>query len=218
MIKKSLLKFIIPSAGLGIRAGSPNAKEVLNNADGRPLIEFSLLLARKYQCRAHVITRKEKTSLLNYLDNFDHVDIQIIGPSKEWPDTILQSQNHWGEKNIILLPDTYFSPVNIINQLILDLNDVDISLATFNPPCKKTWGVINTASPFYECCEKPNIDYALNDSIKAWGLLAFTQSSGKEILSTLLETTFDHEWKKTALTFRHHSLEHFIDLTRGDQN
>ena len=97
---------LLPAAGFGTRVGSPNAKEIFFGANGGPLIEASLHQARLRDWAVHVITRKEKTDLLNYLKEYqnkyfnpDQVDgfnisIQIIEPSREWPDTLLKSKDY----------------------------------------------------------------------------------------------------------------------------
>ena len=88
-------KIIIPAAGFGTRVGSPEAKEMLILQDQQPLIDFAIQLAKENQAVAHVITRKEKKSLIAHLQNQTAVNIQLIEPSKEWPDTILKSKDFW---------------------------------------------------------------------------------------------------------------------------
>jgi hypothetical protein len=205
-------KIIIPAAGFGTRVGSPMSKELLSYENERPLILNSVELAKELNCRAHVITRIEKSNLIEYLKQFNHVDIQIISPSKEWPDTILQSSSYWASKNLLILPDTIFSPKNITQQIFETLESFDICPAGFNPESKKTWGVYNKMSSHYELCEKPQ--NSLNQHFLAWGLLGFKKEIGIKLFKLILESAFDHEFKKTHFSFKSLELKTFRDLTR----
>ncbi len=90
---------LIPAAGYGTRMGSPPAKEILHAPDTQsPLIERALSLTKKLGCRAHVITRKEKTSLIEYVidySNHNHLEttIQIVNPTREWPEAEVRARS-----------------------------------------------------------------------------------------------------------------------------
>lgn len=90
---------LIPAAGFGKRVGSPSAKELLPDEDGQPIIAWALRQVAKRGWHAHVITRPAKQPLLEYLEkqknNGLSLSIQLIEGSSEWPDSLLQSRQHW---------------------------------------------------------------------------------------------------------------------------
>ena len=205
-------KIIIPAAGFGTRMGHVSSKEILPLYKNEPIINFAVGVALKFKMRAHVITRPEKVELIHYLKQFNHVDIQLIEPSKEWPDTILQSREFWAPKNILLLPDTYWGPETIIDTIFDSLIHYQIAVGFFSPSDLKTWGIFNKDAKNYTLCEKPN--FTLNPNCFAWGLLGFRREVGEELFKKILESTFDHEWKQTNFTFDAHPIEYFMDPTR----
>jgi len=205
-------KIIIPAAGFGTRVGSPEAKEMLILQDQQPLIDFAIQLAKENQAVAHVITRKEKKSLIAHLQNQTAVNIQLIEPSKEWPDTILKSKDFWGDYNILILPDTRFAPTSIIPQLISDLSNHDITVGYFEPNQLDSWGAFDITSSSYRLIEKPKQENTKN--LKAWGIIGFRKNIGEELFKLILESTLDHQFKSTSFSFKATALEFFNDLTR----
>lgn len=205
-------KIIIPAAGYGTRVGSPESKEMLIIENNQPLIDFSLQLASITNARSHVITRVEKKSLINYLTPQSNVDIQLISPSREWPDTILKSKAHWGDYNLLILPDTRFEPMTIVLDLIEGLKHFDVTVGCFNPSNLSTWGAFNLTHSTYQLIEKPR-DINI-ENFKAWGILGFRKEIGEELFKLLLESTIDHQIKTTSFSFKAYDLNSFIDLTR----
>lgn len=205
-------KIIIPAAGYGTRVGSPEAKEMLTLNGTQPLIEFSLEIAKLNHATAHVITRKEKKSLISHLQNKDNVNVQIIEPSKEWPDTILQSQPFWDDFNLLILPDTRFAPINRATELLDGLKNYDLTVGYFNPDALGTWGAFDIQSSTYRLIEKPN--YQDTKNLKAWGIIGFRKNIGKDLFKLILESTIDHQFKMTSLSYKAIPLDYFEDLTR----
>ena len=230
---------LLPAAGFGTRVGSSNVKEIFFGANGGPLIEASLHQARLCDWAVHVITRKEKTDLLNYLKEYqnkyfnpDQVDgfnisIQIIEPSREWPDTLLKSKDYWRHVNLLCLPDTIYEPQDVWNSMIADVQQAlaqgkknMISAGLFTTEDYSKWGVMKVGkSTSLFLCEKPQPSTLLEmmevDSVKAWGLIAFSKAIGEKLFSAQLESTFDHQWKSLETDFVFHELSMFKDLTRG---
>lgn len=184
---------LIPAAGFGVRVGSPEAKELLLGPGGRPLIDAALNQAKARGWPVHVITRGEKSSLIAYLESFKGVSIrvQVIEPSREWPDTVLKSEDYWHEKNLLCLPDTIYSPESIWDRLVS--SSADLAAGVFGPQDFAPWGVMRqAASGYLEICEKPR-DF--REGMKAWGLMCFKKQSGRSLLTAQLESTFDHGWR-----------------------
>lgn len=206
---------LLPAAGFGTRVGSPNSKEILKGPGGGPLIETALKQAQLRGWPVHVITRKEKTELIQYLeryrkDNELEIEIQIIEPSKEWPDSILRSRAYWRPRNLLCLPDTIFSPLGIWDSLVQ--SQVELSVAVFQPHDFSKWGVIKLSESGVEICEKPQTNH---EGMRAWGLMSFQPKAGEVLLKAQLESTFNHQWYPLDLKAELFSLDQFEDLTRS---
>lgn len=209
------IKIIIPAAGFGTRVGSPEAKEVMiSSKTGDVLIDFILKAARIRDWEVHVITRIEKKSLINHLQQFSNIFIQLVEPTKEWPHTILQSEKYWNDKNILVLPDTFFSPVEILDDIAESLCCYQIVTAVFEKRDYSTWGVVNTGKKTYEVIEKPKLTFPDNHLYRAWGILGFQKDIGVELFSAHLESTFHHQPINIATRAKHLPIDHFEDLTR----
>lgn len=255
----SNLKIIIPAAGYGRRVSDPSApnrsKElIINPQTGRPLIDKALGLAAQLRVPSVVITREEKTDLIDYIHNWSKahgqqqcgggpqapIELQIIQPSREWPDTILQSESRWGEGNILILPDTDYSPTEIVRELAgaigfatepalknTSAHECDIAAATFHLPFADikslaTFGCFaQTSQGEWWHAEKPQQTPANLLKPQPWGLLAWRKEYGRPLFEQMLTSTFDHEWRclpsvnRRATRFAHFHLDKFTDLTRG---
>lgn len=209
---KDNIKIIIPAAGYGTRVNSPLSKEMLNIDGTGPLINYALKIADENKADSIVITRSEKTNLVEHLTSFSSVKTLLCNQTLEWPETVLYSKDEWGDKNVLLLPDTRFSPVNIIPTLISDLDRYSLSIGAFDVSSNQnTWGGFDFTSPSYTLIEKPNTDFF---NFKAWGIIAFKKEIGEELFTKILDSTFDHAWKKTNFNYISHDLNFFKDLTR----
>lgn len=221
--------FILPCAGFGERMGKPQSKELLiNPKTNRPYIEFALETIQKFPHakKVHIVTRAEKVDLIDYLKTISlelnlEMDIQIIKPSKEWPDTVLQSENSWHMKNILVLPDTEFSPPEILNQINSSLDQSDLVFATFATNQISSFGALAFNNGEYLHAEKPTADNTLSKTnvdcmqkAQAWGLIGFNNKHGNTLFTQMLKSTFDHEWRALAAKVNVLSMTHFADLTR----
>lgn len=207
---------LLPAAGFGTRVGSPESKELMLGPQGRPLIDHALEQAAVRSWPVHVITRKEKHSLIQYLQSLSdlEISIQVIEPSREWPDTLLQSKPFWNERNLLVLPDTQYAPLSVWDSL--GSSQAPLSAAVFSPKNFEKWGVLRKSTGgILEVCEKPR-DH--RPGMKAWGLLCFEKSVGENIFSAQLKSTFEHQWKELEIVSEFFDLESFEDLTRSRQS
>ncbi len=208
-------KLLIPAAGFGVRAGSPESKEMLMRPKAAllpqvPLIQLSLFCAQEARAKAHVMTRKDKISLIDYLKDKAHV--QIVSETREWPETLLKSRKNWGEYNVVLMPDVDFSPTSIVSEIFKKLEGgADVVFATFSAENYHTWGVIDLSGEVARHCEKPE---KWSVHAQAWGLFGFRKSSGEILLHSLLESSFDHKWRNLQGYVISLPLQRFQDLTR----
>ena len=213
-------KILIPAAGYGRRLGSPAAKELLSlSGSGKTLIEEALDLVASFGFSTVVITRKDKVEVIAYFKNKKQEErwgarLELLGIdfSSEWPDTLLKSQHLWGPRNLVLLPDTVFRPQNILAQMDEQLKVVDAVFATHVVDDGKNWVVIQRRGEDFWLCEKPQ-GIA---SAQAWGLFVFQKHAGQILLQNMLESTFDHQWRKLPSKVQFLELEGFRDLARGE--
>lgn len=206
--------------------GSPAAKELLySNTLRSTFIDHAIALAKSWQARPVVVTRRDKTALNDYLvTNYQNqIKVKFIESSVEWADTCLQSIDLLSEHNVLLLPDTQFSPTDIGARLLDALAHCELAAATFNPDSLETWGALAQTNSGALICEKPKgpIPPALRNSIpiaqaKAWGLLAFRKERASELFSKISRSHEEQgSWQQIQCSFRELSLTHFADLTRG---
>ena len=95
------MKALIPCAGYGtrMRMQPHEAKELLPDEDGKPTIEWSLNICKRFNIEPVIITRKEKVEFIKYLEdnNIEHV----IGGGESTGESLLSAKEHWGEYNDI---------------------------------------------------------------------------------------------------------------------
>ncbi len=198
-----MIKAIIPSAGYGTRMSmKPNeSKEMLIDSTGKPVIQYSLDLCSKYGLEPIIITRKEKTDLINYVQG--NATLHIIEPFGEWPDTVLSSSKLWGKRNILILPDTRFSPDSVLqdisDQLALGCKSVT---AYHNVTDPTKWCVIDN----YKLTEKP----LASNSSAALGLIGFEAIEGHHIFNGLKRRSEPVDLIDAGFV----RLDSFIDITR----
>lgn len=215
--QNSIRKVLIPAAGFGARVGTPPAKELFPDPKTRkPLIEFSLDIAKSLDAQARVITRKDKTVLIEALKKYKNAEVFLIEASKEWPDTLLQSEPCWSDFNVVILPDTRFLPINAVSDIFSELEmGADLAFAVFPVDDYSTWGVLAKNKDTWHICEKPsNLDCLKFEIVNAWGIFGFKKEFGKELLTKMLESGFDHKMRPIQKIVKTIPLEMFKDLTR----
>jgi dTDP-glucose pyrophosphorylase len=210
-----MVKAIIPCAGYGTRMGmklNESKETLIDPVTHKYLIDYSLDLCHKYKIEPIVISRLEKEDLNGYLRDKEVEHIVLKTPGKEWAETVLKSRGLWGDKNILILPDTRFDEKAIPRMLDL-LHEYDLVAAIHEIPamdCDK-WGIINRK----EIWEKPAvINKNIKAHMKAWGLLGFTPKVGEFIFPSLNKGNWvELERMAIAPSFVH--LDKFIDITRS---
>lgn len=226
MISKSITHVIIPAAGFGKRVGKKISKELLYYQNDRfRLIEWALNLAKSHKFKPFVISRIDKSDLNNYLEeNYPEIHIMKILESEEWTHTMQLSETLWGDKNILILPDTRFEPENIIDKISLELDRVDICMGSFSIEDVSQWGIVQKKEKEYYIAEKPkNIlndnSYNLEEDVFAWGVLGFRKSVGASLFKILRESSKDHQFKKIPKSkIEIIKLNSFVDIARIPKN
>lgn len=200
------MRAIIPCAGLGTRMKMKHneSKEMLHDPTFAGLvIDYSLDLCQEFNLNPLVVTRKEKTDLIQYCA-IKNIETMIIEPEGEWTNTVYISNDYWEKHNILILPDTRFQSPSVIEYMKRDLeNGAKCSVALHKVTDPERWCIVND----YILYEKPDFDltYAY-----AMGLIAFDNIEGQYIFPAL-------EKDKTAvpknMSFQY--LDSFKDITRS---
>lgn len=110
----SNLTVILPCAGEGTRLSLPYPKEIHSIEKNKSLIDYSFELFSNYGRRdvEFVITLNEnKTELVKYLSRYKsryNISFTFFNPAEtEYTGSIKSAKHLFGEKNLILLPDTF---------------------------------------------------------------------------------------------------------------
>lgn len=203
-------KAILPCAGYGTRMNMQlnKSKELLiDPITNEPIIKWHLDLCKENNIKPIIITRKEKTDLIEYtLKNTEAELIVLDNISGEWPSTVLKSKGMWGNKNILMLPDTRFNPHTKSLFDSLKNENYDLVFAIHRVDNISKWGAIDPLNNKF--CEKPQEQFAGY----AWGLISFSSEAGEETIDKMILR--NHWWTENYYLVDYIHLNSFIDLTR----
>lgn len=219
MSKSSELSVVIPAAGFGTRMGKPVSKEMLlNPATGFKFVTYSLEQARALGAKVILVTRKEKQELIKYVEAYckEHqllLELLVIEPTGEWPETVLMSEHGWSSMNILLLPDTDWKPTDFLQSLVQTWiqRPTQVIYGVFDAD-KTNWGYVKVQDGLY-LCEKPQ---QLLEGFYAWGMIGFRKEVGAQLFKEHLSSTFDHQMKYLKLSCQLVKMDAFFDRTRGE--
>jgi dTDP-glucose pyrophosphorylase len=231
------MNVLLPAAGFGKRNPDWAVKE-LKIHNGKPLIEYSFDHLRSAEAKTHIekiaiITRGEKRVSLekwvhSYLANDDLksriVFIEYQPENREWPSTLLASQDFWATKNLVLLPDTKL----MLRPRDSTANSKTLSvIAEFSDlltAAKTAWGIIQ--KPADEIGTYGNIETAGTKALSViekpdtplspwvWGCFGFQKASGQELLANLEKSTRLHQRFELPQPSVAVELSNFEDLSR----
>lgn len=209
-IQPAKVKFsaIIPCCGLGKRMNMKlnESKELLLNPEtNEPLIQWHINLCQKYDIEPIFIIRPAKTDLIEYVKDIGTIILYEPKENEEWMFTIFNNKEHFGQKNILMLPDTTFESVDIvIPELKENLEWLELVSLTHNVDDNLKWGTI-TENYIYE---KQDIGY----NKTAWGVLGFNIS-----VVHIFEDLGKHKQSDISRMVKHQiPLNSFKDLTRNE--
>lgn len=198
------MKAIIPCAGFGTRMNMrPDESKELVHYNGRPLIAHTIELCKETGLTPHLIIRDQKRDLIQYCEVND-IDYQIVLPTKEWNESLLQSQLYWDTYNFLILPDTIFKPKSAIKSMKINLEfGVSLALAIHKVDDVSKWGQVTNGMIF----EKPSYQ----TPGYAWGVMGFHKSMGHLLFSNLYKGGSIYIPKTSYIL-----LDEFKDVTRGN--
>jgi hypothetical protein len=206
---------IIPAAGYGRRVGSPPAKEILFRAGtNEPMIDGPINWGQERGLRVLVVTRRNKQVLIDHLtQNHKSVNLSLIEDSNDWQSTILQIKSEWTQKNIIVLPDTEFSPLEVLDQMPALLDQFDVVTARHSVEDASQWGhVWSLNESSFVVAEKPI--FSINQTPTAWGLIGFRDEIGEDLLKSQWLSQENKEIREIQGRLGFVELAGFRDLTR----
>lgn len=201
----SELTVILPCAGEGTRLSLPYPKEIHSIEKNKSLIDYSFDLFSNYGRRdvEFVITLNEnKTELVKYLSRYKsryNISFTFFNPAEtEYTGSIKSAKHLFGEKNLVLLPDTVLklkSSQDIVNLVSESLNETGFTFffkKESDPSMLKTKGSLyiddNNLVQEYE--DKPQEDLDRFNSF--WTAFAFRKRVFDNCIEFMEKSTLNH--------------------------
>lgn len=231
----SNLTVILPCAGEGTRLSLPYPKEIHSIEKNKSLIDYSFDLFSNYGRRdvEFVVTLNEnKTEIIKYLSRYKsrfNISFTYFNPAEtEYTGSIKSASHLFGEKNLVLLPDTFMKMKS--SQDILDLVSDSLNETGFtffykresDPNMLKTKGALcinDNLVQEYE--DKPQENYSKFNAF--WTAFAFRKRVFTQCIEFMEKSTLNHrqlvgEIKNTPLyNSRAIEVEDYVDLGTWDQ-
>lgn len=232
----SELTVILPCAGEGTRLSLPYAKEIHSIEKNKSLIDYSFDLFANYGRRdvEFVVTINEnKTELVKYLSRYKsrfNISFTFFNPMEtEYTGSIKSAKHLFGDKNLVLLPDTFLKLKNSDDILKLVQKSLNETGFTFffkreeDLEMLKTKGCLfvddNNLVQEYE--DKPQEE--LNRFNSFWTAFAFRRRVFDSAIEFMEKSTLNHrllvdEIKNTPLyNSKAIEVEKYVDLGTWDQ-
>jgi len=232
----SELTVILPCAGEGTRLSLPYPKEIFSIEKNKSLIDYTFDLFSNYGRRdvEFVITLNEnKTDLVKYLSRYKHrynVSFTYFNPTEtEYTGSIKSAKHLFGEKNLVLLPDTYLKLKTSEDILKLVDNSLNETGFTFfykkeqDPSMLKTKGalIISNDNQVLDYEDKPQENL---DRFNAfWCSFAFRKRVFDSCIEFMEKSTLNHrllvdEIKNTPIyNSKAIEVDQYIDLGTWEQ-
>ena len=229
------LTVILPCAGEGTRLSLPYPKEVHSIEKNKSLIDYSFDLFSNYGRRdvEFVITLNEnKTELVKYLSRYKsrfNISFTFFNPAEtEYTGSIKSARHLFGEKNLVLLPDTFMkmkSSQDIVELVSESLNETGFTFfykRESDPNMLKTKGALSIVDDLVQEYEdKPQEDQDRFNSF--WTAFAFRKRVFNQCIEFMEKSTLNHrqmvgEIKNTPLyNSKAIEVEDYVDLGTWDQ-
>lgn len=232
----SNLTVILPCAGEGTRLSLPYPKEIFSIEKNKSLIDYSFDLFSNYGRKdvEFVITINEnKTDLVKYLSKYKHrfnISFTYFNPVEtEYTGSIKSAKHLFGEKNIVLLPDTFLKLKTSEDILELVNNSLNETGFTFffkrenSTEMLKTKGalVISEDNQVLEYEDKPQENFEKFNAF--WCSFAFRKRVFDSCIEFMEKSTLNHrllvdEIKNTPIyNSKAIEVDEYIDLGTWEQ-
>jgi NDP-sugar pyrophosphorylase family protein len=230
------LTVILPCAGEGTRLSLPYPKEIYSIQKNKCLIDYTFDLFSNYGRRdvQFVITLNEnKTEIVKYLSRYKHrfnISFTYFNPTEtEYTGSIKSAKHLFGEKNIVLLPDTFVkmkTSEDIIEMVNNSLNETGFTFffkRENSPDMLKTKGalVISNDNQVLDYEDKPQENL---DRFNAfWCAFSFRKRVFDSCIEFMEKSTLNHkllvnEIKNTPIyNSKAIEVDKYIDLGTWEQ-
>lgn len=231
-----MITVILPCAGEGTRLSLPYPKEIHSIEKNKSLIDYSFDLFSNYGRRdvQFVITLTEdKTDIIKYLSRYKHrfnISFTFFNPAEtEYTGSIKSAKHLFGEKNIVLLPDTYLKLKHSDDIIDLVNNSLNETGFTFFFKREKSESMLRTKGSLYiddnnlvqEYEDKPQEN--TNRFNAFWTAFAFRKRVFDNCIEFMEKSTLNHRlldneicntpiYKSKAI-----EVENYVDLGTWDQ-
>ncbi len=232
----SNLTVILPCAGEGTRLSIPYPKEIYSIQKNKCLIDYTFDLFSNYGRRdvQFVITLNEnKTEIIKYLSRYKdrfNISFTYFNPTEtEYTGSIKSAKHLFGEKNIVLLPDTFMkmkTSEDIIEMVNNSLNETGFTFffkRENSPDMLKTKGalIISDDNKVLDYEDKPQENL---DRFNAfWCAFSFRKRVFDSCIEFMEKLTLNHkllvdEIKNTPIyNSKAIEVDRYIDLGTWDQ-
>ena len=231
----SKLTIILPCAGEGTRLSLPYPKEIHSIEKNKSLIDYSFDLFQNYGRRdvEFVVTLNEnKTELIKYLSRYKtrfNISFTFFNLAEtEYTGSIKSARHLFGEKNLVLLPDTFMkmkSSQDIVELVSESLNETGFTFfykRENDPDMLKTKGALSISNDLVQEYEdKPQEDQDMFNAF--WTAFAFRKRVFNQCIEFMEKSTLNHrqmvgEIKNTPLyNSKAIEVDDYVDLGTWDQ-
>ncbi len=232
----SNLTVILPCAGEGTRLSLPYPKEVFSIEKHKSLIDYSFDLFSNYGRRdvQFVITLNEnKIEIIKYLSRYKHrfnISFTYFNPSEtEYTGSIKSAKHLFGEKNLVLLPDTFLKIKTSDDILDLVNNSLNETGFTFFFKREKSHDMLRTKGALIISDDNQVLNYEdkpqenLDRFNAFWCAFAFRKRVFDSCIEFMEKSTLNHrllndEIKNTSIyNYKAIEVDEYIDLGTWDQ-
>ena len=232
----SNLTVILPCAGEGTRLSLPYPKEVFSIEKHKSLIDYSFDLFSNYGRRdvQFVITLNEnKIEIIKYLSRYKHrfnISFTYFNPSEtEYTGSIKSAKHLFGEKNLVLLPDTFLKIKTSDDILDLVNNSLNETGFTFFFKREKSHDMLRTKGALIISDDNQVLEYEDKPQEKLdgfnafWCAFAFRKRVFDSCIEFMEKSTLNHrllndEIKNTSIyNSKAIEVDEYIDLGTWEQ-
>jgi NDP-sugar pyrophosphorylase family protein len=232
----SKLTVILPCAGEGTRLSLPYPKEIFSIEKHKSLIDYTFDLFSNYGRKDvdFVITINEnKTEIIKYLSRYKNrfnISFTFFNPSEtEYTGSIKSAKHLFGEKNLVLLPDTYLRLKKTEDIIELISNSLNETGFTFFYKKDKSHEMLRTKGALNISEENMVLDYEDKPQEKIekfnsfWCAFAFRRRVFDSCIEFMEKSTLNHrlivdEIKNTPIyNSKAIEVDEYIDLGTWDQ-
>ena len=224
-----MITYILPCAGLGTRLGLPYPKEIHRIRPGKSLIDFSLVHATssiETTEKVVIVIAPGKEEVANYVEQSisDVAAVERVYFNEkytEWPGSIHSAENHFGSRNVTLLPDSVLSTKKgelLAHKFEQEFDrGADLVFAYIEELDRKrlsNLGGLNVQnSEVIGFCDKPSIENPFEFNA-FWAAFGFRGEIGEKVLEFMMQSVSRKkvDLASLELNVRAFPVETYIDL------